>query len=390
MPQIMRSNWCALTGEDTGPSKDFTECDSRVVAARNIAAGRWHQRQSRISIDYYLESAAAGDGAQVGTRDLTAYYTETQAPVGRWWGRGLAGAHLEPNQQVEKWAAKRIYEDFVDPVTGETLGRRPIEKTTAPADTRTPTGTTARAERDAVAGFDLTFSVPKSVSVLWALAGPQLQGQLYAAHQQAVEECLAWVEAHVAQARAGHGGVAKVAVKGVIASLFDHWDSRAGDPQLHTHAVLANRVQRIGDGEWVTLDSYTLHRYVVAVSEMYNSVLYDRIAASTGAVAELRDGAGVFAGTDAAWLLEQLEEPGVDGRNPRAELTGIPDGLLEEFSLRSAEIEAVTDARVREWEQDHRRPMPKVLILKVRQEATLSTRKAKTVSGQSLPEKMLE
>ena len=264
----------------------------------------------RISIDYYLESAAAGDGAQVGTRDLTAYYTETQAPAGRWWGRGLAGAHLVEGQQVEKWAAKRIYEDFVDPVTGATLGRRPIEKTKAPAGAKTPVGAPAKAERDAVAGFDLTFSVPKSVSVLWALAGPQLRGQLHGAHKQAVEECLGWVESQVVQGRAGHGGVAKVAVKGVMASLFDHWDSRAGDPQLHTHAVLANRVQRISDDEWVTLDSYTLHRYVVAVSEMYNSVLYDRIAASTGAVAELRDGAGVFAGKDAAGLLEQLQDPG--------------------------------------------------------------------------------
>ena len=343
----------------------------------------------KISIDYYLESAAAGDGAQVGTRDLTAYYTETQAPAGRWWGNGLAGAHLKVDQQVEKWAAKRVYEDFADPKTGEALGRRPIEKTTSPDGAKTPAGAPAKGEREAVAGFDLTFSVPKSVSVLWALADTRLQAQLYAAHQQAVEECLSWLEKNVAQGRAGHGGVAKVAVKGVIGSLFHHWDSRAGDPQLHTHAVLANRVQRISDDEWVTLDSYTLHRHVVAVSEMYNSMLFDRIAADTGAVAELRDGAGVFAGTDAAGLLESLSEDSADTRNPRAELSGVPDGVLEEFSLRSAEIEAATDERVWQWQQDHARPMPNAMLLKIRQEVTLSTRKAKSVSAQSLPEKML-
>jgi len=89
-----------------------------------------------------------------------------------------------------------------------------------------------------------------------------------------VEECIDWLERNVIQARAGHGGVAWVAVDGAIASLFDHWDSRAGDPQLHTHAVIANRVQRISDGKWVTLDSYTLHRNMVAVSEKYNSILF--------------------------------------------------------------------------------------------------------------------
>ncbi|GAB3253088.1 MobF family relaxase [Arthrobacter pigmenti] len=343
----------------------------------------------KISIDYYLESAAAGDGAQVGTRDLTAYYTETQAPAGRWWGHGLAGAHLQVGQQVEKWSAKRVYEDFADPETGEALGRRPIEKQSSPDGAKTPTGAAAKGEREAVAGFDLTFSVPKSVSVLWALADTPLQVQLHDAHQQAVEECLSWLEKNVAQGRAGHGGVAKVAVKGVIGSLFDHWDSRAGDPQLHTHAVLANRVQRISDDEWVTLDSYTLHRHVVAVSEMYNSLLFDRIAADTGAVAELRDGAGVFSGTDAAGLLDSLSDDSADTRNPRAELSGVPDGVLEEFSLRSAEIDAATDERVRQWHQDHEGPMPNAMLLKILQEVTLSTRKTKGPSAESLPEKML-
>lgn len=343
----------------------------------------------RINIDYYLDSAAAGDAAQIGTRDLTAYYTETQAPPGSWFGKGLDAVGLINGQQVTKWAAKSIYEQFVHPETGKELGARPIQSTTAPEGAQTPIGNAARSEREAVAGFDLTFSVPKSVSVLWALAEPKLQADLAAAHRQAVEECMGWLERNVIQARAGHGGVAWVAVEGVVASMFDHWDSRAGDPQLHTHAVIANRVRRISDGKWVTLDSYTLHRHMVAVSEKYNSILFDRIYERTSAVAELRAGIDGLAGTDAEALLAKLGEPGSDPVNPRAELTGIPDALITEFSSRSLEITSRTDELVARWVEQHGSRPPQAVLLKLRQEATLATRSVKKPSTESLPEKMI-
>jgi conjugative relaxase-like TrwC/TraI family protein len=343
----------------------------------------------RINIDYYLESAAAGDGAHTGPRDLTAYYTEASAPAGRWWGTGLEGAHLTEGEAVTKWAAKRLYEDFVDPTTGETLGRRPIEAAAAPAGAKTPVGAPAKANREAVAGFDLTFSVPKSVSVLWALADPNLQGTLYEAHRKAMTECMEWLEREVIQARAGHAGVAKTPVRGVIASMFDHWDSRAGDPQLHTHVVVANRVQRVSDGAWVTVDSFALHRHVVAVSEMYNSLLYDRIAAMTTAAAELRAGTAAETDPELVRALNAIGGGGEDPRSARAELVGVPDALLAEFSSRSIEIEARTDELVAAWEERTGRKAPAAVLLELRQEATLTTRRPKETSGAlSLPEKM--
>ncbi|GAB2714190.1 MobF family relaxase [Arthrobacter bambusae] len=344
----------------------------------------------RINIDYYIDSVAAGDGSQIGTRDLTAYYTETQAPPGRWHGRGLEGVGLVEGQQVTKWAAKSIYEEFKHPDTGKELGARPIKTTDAPEGAKTPMGTAAKAGREAVAGFDLTFSPPKSVSVLWALADPKLQAELHEAHQQAVEECLDWLERNVIQARAGHAGVAWVPVQGMIASLFDHWDSRAGDPQLHTHAVIANRVQRASDGKWVTLDSYTLHRHIVAVSEKYNSILFDRIYDRAGAIAELREGTAGLTGDGAAEkLLKDLEDPDSDPRDARAELAGIPDALITEFSTRSLDIEARTDELIAAWEeQSGRRPSPSV-VLNLRRQATLASRTAKKPATESLPEKMI-
>ena len=213
----------------------------------------------------------------------------------------------------------------------------------APQGATTPSGRKAKATRKPVAGFDLTFSVPKSVSTLWAMSGPALQGQIQDAHRQAMHEALAWVEDNVLQSRAGHGGIAHVPVTGLVASAFDHWDSRAGDPQLHTHVVVSNRVQRIMDGQWATLDSYTLHRHVVAISEKYNALLFDRLHGQIGALAESRDPA-LSDALDRVLSGQELETETVkDSPGHRIELAGVPDSLIEEFSTRSRLIEARKD-----------------------------------------------
>ena len=279
----------------------------------------------------------------------------------------------------------KLFDELVDPLTGVALGRRPMKTQQTPTGATTPKGEQAKAKREAVAGFDLTFSVPKSVSVLWALADPATQGRLYAAHQEAIDQTLAWLEAEVVQARSGHGGVAHVDVQGLIGTSFDHWESRAGDPQLHTHAVIANRVQRKEDGQWVTLDSYTLHRHVVAASEMYNGLLFDEVQRRTGAVAEQRGGQ------------IQVTLPGADSTNAdvitvdetadsryRVELAGIPDELLHEFSTRSVAVEAETDRLIAEYQAEYGAlPEHRAEILEMRRQATLSTRTAK--SQESVP-----
>ena len=91
--------------------------------------------------------------------------------------------------------------------------------------------------------------------------------------------------------RTGARGVRRVRTSGVIAAAFDHWDSRKGDPQLHTHVTVANRVQG-PDGQWRTLDSATLHRAVVAYSETYNQLLADEVTRRTGLGWELRERGG--------------------------------------------------------------------------------------------------
>lgn len=341
---------------------------------------------SKMSINYYLEHAATGDGQ---SRDMTSYYTETKAPPGRWVGSGLSGlAGLEAGQEVTEHAARSIYEKQKDPVTDQPIGRPLMKTKSAPEGAVTPAGRPAKKEREGVAGFDLTFSPPKSVSALWALAGPELQGRLHAAHQKAVQESLSWLESNVVQSRAGHGGVAHVAVNGVIASAFDHWDSRAGDPQLHTHLVIANRVQRASDGHWVTLDSQALYKHVVAVSEMYNSLILDRLAADVGTVAESRSNLDV----DIQQLIESAvsDETSTDHEPAnRVELSGVPDQLIEEFSSRSITIEARADELINEYTETYgHRPTPREVLI-IRQRATLENRPDKnTIEHTTLPEKM--
>jgi hypothetical protein len=125
-----------------------------------------------------------------------------------------------------------------------------------PADAREVAGTIAKHSRpgpQSVAGFDLTFSPVKSVSSLWAVADPQVAAQIERAHQAAVHDALRFLEAHALFTREGPQGIRQVNVRGLVAAAFTHRDSRAGDPDLHTHVAVANKVQTF-DERWLSID----------------------------------------------------------------------------------------------------------------------------------------
>ena len=148
-----------------------------------------------------------------------------------------------------------------------------VEHDRAPQDARELSGFIAKASRQAtsaVAGFDLTFSPVKSVSALWALAPRDVAGDIRAAHDAAVADTLFLVEREVAHTRVGRGGARQVKVRGLVAAAFTHRDSRAGDPDLHTHVAVSNKVQA-EDGRWLALDGRLLYAAKVAASEHYNT-----------------------------------------------------------------------------------------------------------------------
>ncbi|HUZ44446.1 MAG TPA: MobF family relaxase, partial [Acidimicrobiales bacterium] len=107
-------------------------------------------------------------------------------------------------------------------------------------------------ERRSVAGFDLTFSPPKSWSVLWAAADRAGRETIWAAHHAGVAAALAYLQREAAWSRTGHDGIRQVDTTGWVVASFDHRMSRTGDVQIHTHNAVLNRV-RCADGQWRSL-----------------------------------------------------------------------------------------------------------------------------------------
>jgi conjugative relaxase-like TrwC/TraI family protein len=263
---------------------------------------------------YLLRHTAAGDAVRPGSTPLSEYYAATGYPPGRWLGSGLAGLAagegMPAGTMVTEEALAGLYAGR-DPATGLPLGR--TMPTYPVVDGRRP--------RHAVAGFDLTFTVPKSLSVLWAMADEPTRAMIAQVHHLAVTDVLAFLEDRVASTRVGHAGAQSMAVRGLVAAAFDHWDTRAGDPNLHTHLVLANKVQGV-DGVWRSLDGRQLHKAAVAVSELYDDLLADRLAAVLPVEWSHRDRGA--------------------GRTPAFEVDGVDDGLLAEFSQRAIQVTART------------------------------------------------
>jgi conjugative relaxase-like TrwC/TraI family protein len=111
-----------------------------------------------------------------------------------------------------------------------------------------------------IPGFDLTFSAPKSVSVLFGIGDESMRRAIQAAHDVAVADAFEYVERHAAVTRRGAGGVHRIPGRGLVAAAFRHRTSRAGDPQLHTHVLVAN-VTLGADGRWSALDGRRIYAH---------------------------------------------------------------------------------------------------------------------------------
>jgi conjugative relaxase-like TrwC/TraI family protein len=347
-----------------------------TVSMRVMSAGDGYK--------YLLRTVVVGDGIRSLSTPLTRYYSAHGTPPGRWMGDGLpqiAGGLVAAGEGVSESQLQLLIGQGRDPVTGEALGRAypvygntPEPRTTRQANEEASLDQTSGADeavtvrRRAVAGYDFTFSIPKSASVLWGIADAPTQARIVRAHHEAVAEAVAFLEREAASTRTGisvrDGAFAQVGVCGLIATAFDHFDSRAGDPHLHTHVVVSNKVQTLLDGKWRSLDGRPMHAIVVALSELHEALFADALTRSLGVTWEAR-------------------ERGRD-RHPAWAVTSVPDALVAEFSTRSRHIDVETDRLIEEYvARNGHRPTP-VTITKLRAQATLSTRPAKHV--QSLAE----
>jgi conjugative relaxase-like TrwC/TraI family protein len=213
---------------------------------------------------------------------------------GRWYGAGATALGVQSEASVAGFQA--MFEGR-DPTTGELLGR--------------PHG------RNAVPAFDVVLRPTKSVSVLYGLGDPATGRAVLRAHHAGLAEAVAYLDEHLG-ARRGHGGVQPVSGQGLLAVEFDHRTSREGDPLLHTHLVIANRVQG-PDGRWTALDGRDLYRHRLAADAIYRATYQRELVRTLG-----------------------VEWTAADAHGNR-ELQGMPEALIRGFSKRTGQIDAELD-----------------------------------------------
>lgn len=172
-----------------------------------------------------------------------------------------------------------------------------------------------------VLGIDVVFRAPKSVSLLLAVStDARVQSAVASAHGQATARALMYLEGHALGGREGKAGWKKVRGSGAIGSAWRHVTSRAGDPLLHTHVVLANMIHS-ESGKWVTIDSQKLHAHAKTLGHVYQAELRRQLTATLGV----------------GW--EKVE-------NGCADISGIDRGVIKHFSKRRDEIEAYVDGKI--------------------------------------------
>lgn len=375
-----------------------------MMTMRKLPAGNaWQYLTKSVASGDVPGAPAPGNGAETG------YYTARGNPPGRWIGAGLGGLGLavgdvvaeaqmralygqgrHPNaeQIVADFLAARVGDDTgndeYDRLTAEAakatrLGRRypvfknkPFEQLLAErlAQLRTETGReptaveeraarrwVARQNRAPVAGFDLTATPPKSVSLLFGLADASVAREVVAAHHVAVARMLAYLEANVAFTRTGAGGVAQIETTGLIATAFDHFDNREGEPNLHTHLVVANKVLGV-DGRWRALDARALHQHAVTASGVYDAALRTELTARLGV----------------SWA---IRPDTAEHTAPVWEIAGIDPAWIAHASTRRAQITEHLAPRLAEYAAAHGHRPDAGAYRDLAREANLATRKPK-------------
>ena len=270
-------------------------------------------------------------GAEAGryyTERLPSYYLDGGEPPGRWWCRGIRDLALEgdidPVSFLSVMAGRH-------PDTGKDLGRQFGETS--------------------VRGFDATFSAPKSVSMLWALGDEHTQDAVLEAHDRAVDTVLGWVEDHAHTRLRRNGHVVCIDADGLLVGVFRQHTSRRLDPQLHTHAVIVNRV-KAPDGRWLALDARTIKIDQRTLSALYHSNLRSELTSRLG----------------------------VEWRTPEhgiAEIDGIPDEVLAEFSQRTRDVDQRLTRKLERFETSMGRPPSDRERWQLEREAVLDSRPAK-------------
>jgi conjugative relaxase-like TrwC/TraI family protein len=265
-----------------------------VLSVSKLSPGQeaYYERSVAAGIDDYYAGRGESPGVWVGrgAAELELEGVVEDAELGRL----ISGRHPHASVELRRHPPRRVITvERIDPSTGD-LRLEP--KTLSP-----------------VAGYDLVFSPPKSVSLLHALGSEEVRHAVNQAHLAAWQAAVSYLEEEACVTRKGKGGVLRERGSGFVAAAYQHRTSRAQDPHLHTHVIVAN-MARSPDGKWRALDGEPiLKHYRLAAGYLYQSQL----------------------------RLELTRSLGIEWREPEhgiAEIAGVPDEALRAFSQRRAQV----------------------------------------------------
>jgi conjugative relaxase-like TrwC/TraI family protein len=354
-------------------------------------------------VAYFTRGQEAG-----GCAGAMSYYTAAGEPPGEWTGKGAAGLGLAG--QVDAGVIDRLFMKGIGP-GGELLVKRRQSKDAAeredtavarylqahpyasPVEVAEARAAARGKDPHTVPYFDLTVSAVKSVSVLHASyrvsarqardRGDEAEAAALDARAQEIEDALmesareavGWLEAHATYTRTGHHSAATGEWRdgdGLAAGLFLHHISRDGDPQLHVHVAMWNRVQRAdgADAKWRTLDSRSLHSQRLAVAAVTDRIMETRLTGLGYAMVPRLDGNGAEAG-------------------------GVAQDVMDLFSSRAVAITGELKRLAEEYEEAHGTAPSKRTLWLLHQQAGQNTRRTKkdarrTVAGQTGSEEPTE
>lgn len=333
----------ALFGEGRHPCADEIQREVITAATKDGSTEKQAARQGQEATKLGAAFGAYDDKPSEFIVRVTRAYREANK------ARGASRDAALPDAERAAIRTRVGRETFVEEFEREPVDERELAAHIARS---------SRPPRRPVAGYDVTFSPVKSVSTLWAVAPRPVAEQVEEAHQAAVEDAMDWIERTVSYTRRGRAGVRQVDINGLLMAQFTHRDSRAGDPDLHTHVAISNKVQAL-DGTWLALDGQPLHQALVSASERYNTRLE----------AELVERLGVS--------FVERDEPVRSGKRAVREIDGVDADLMARWSQRRAAIDVRRAELARDFLAEHGRPPTPKEAIALAQQATLDTREAK-------------
>ncbi|AGG68098.1 MobF family relaxase [Corynebacterium callunae] len=383
---------------------------------------------------YLLGSVASHDDITRPETSLHDYYEATGTPPGRWFGRGISGlgkTTLAQDGVVEEFQMAALYGEGLHPDAEERVKNGALVKDTqlgrqyptyskgvevleeikkAEAQLKKQTGQLLTVKqrsdlalqiarpfyeresgahnakpreilawlndqknnvRQPVAGMDLTFSPAKSVSIAWALGDDDTRQAIQDIHTRCVKDALGYIEDNLLFTRTGARSERQIKAAGMLAATFVHYDTRAGEPDLHTHCLISNKVQAAAEAglspqdaaTWRALDTRFLFKNSAKMSQLYNRMMTQRLSQELG-----------FA------FRERVTE---EGKASIWEIEGISDELIEQFSSRRLNARPVYERYAADYARTHGHQPSARARYQLWQQAILDTRDAKK-KGQSL------